>query len=448
MQDTSASRTTASETTETPERTPAPSNRSALLIVFLVVFIDLLGFGIVLPVLPVIGDDYVDAIVPGGRKNPASGAIDGALMAAFSLMQFLFAPIWGRISDRVGRRPILLLGLGGSVAFYSLFGYACTLPKEEYALTALLLLFTARIGAGICGATIATAQAVIADCTPPDKRKHGMALIGAAFGIGFTFGPLIGALAQVLFPDHREAVGLSAALLSLVALSLGLRLLPETRQFDAASPLDRKWLDVQALRKALASSAIGPVVLTFFLATLGFASFEVTLALFLQDTLGFHKKYSYLVFAYIGFVLMLTQGYFYRRAARKLSEPALMVIGIVCMALGLVGLCVVTLTAAEAEPDVYTMALVLVFAALACAVFGFAFLTPSAQALISRRTSAEQQGEILGVNQSAAALARILGPLAGLILFKLPGPPVWPYVFGATLLLLMLPMMPRIRRGA
>jgi hypothetical protein len=227
---------------------------------------------------------------------------------------------------------------------------------------------------------------------------------------------------------------------------LGLRLLPETRQFDAVSPLDRKWLDVHALRKALTSPAIGPVVLTFFLATLGFACFEVTLALFLQDTLGFHKKYSYLVFAYIGFVLMLTQGYFYRRAAKKLSEPALMVIGIVCMALGLAGLCVVTLTAAEA--DVYALVLVLVFAALACAVFGFAFLTPSAQALISRRTSAEQQGEILGVNQSAAALARILGPLAGLILFKLPGPPVWPYVFGAALLLLMLPMMPRIRRGA
>jgi MFS family permease len=453
MQDTSPTRTTTHETTEAPGTTPARSNRSALLIVFLVVFIDLLGFGIVLPVLPVIGDEYVGAILDGGRsneqdgKNPLSGAIDGALMAMFSLMQFIFAPIWGRVSDRVGRRPILLLGLAGSVVFYGLFGYACTLPKDMAA-TALVLLFAARIGAGVCGATIATAQAVIADCTPPDKRKHGMALIGAAFGIGFTFGPLIGALAQVLFPEHREAIGLSAAVLSLAALLLGVRLLPETRQFDQASPVNRKWLDVRALRQALASPAIGPVMLTFFLATVGFASFEATLALFLQDTLKFAKKYSYLMFAYIGLVLVLTQGYFYRRAARKLAEPTLMLIGIVCMALGLAGLCVVTLTAGEDDSSGYAMVVTLVFVALACAVFGFAFLTPSAQALISRRTSADRQGEILGVNQSAAALARILGPLGGLMLFKVPGPPVWPYVFGAALLLLMVPMMPRIRRGA
>src|SRR5437588_8301863 len=113
-------------------------------------------------------------------------------MASFSLMQFIFAPIWGRLSDRVGRRPILLLGLGGSVVFYALFGYALSLPPSTEAPLALALLFVARIGAGIAGATISTAQAVIADCTPPEKRKHGMALIGAAFGIGFTFGPLIG----------------------------------------------------------------------------------------------------------------------------------------------------------------------------------------------------------------------------------------------------------------
>jgi DHA1 family tetracycline resistance protein-like MFS transporter len=309
------------------------------------------------------------------------------------------------------------------------------------------LLFAARIGAGVCGATIATAQAVIADSTPPDKRKHGMALIGAAFGIGFTFGPLMGALAQALFPQNHEAIGFSAAFLSLVALLLGIKLLPETRRFDTASPVDRKWLDTHALRNALSRPAIGPVMLTFFLATLGFACFEVTLALFLQDTLEFEKKNSYLVFAYVGFVLVLTQGLVYRRAAKKLTEPTLMLVGIVFMALGLAGLCVVAVAAAGADQSSYTLMMVLVFAALACAVFGFAFLTPSAQALISRRTDADQQGEILGVNQSAAAMARILGPLAGLTLFKLPGPPVWPYVFGAVLLLLMVPMMPRIRRG-
>ena len=163
------------------EHAVAPASRSALLIVFLVIFIDLLGFGIVLPLLPVIGELYIERVV---GKGIAAGAMLGLLMASFSLMQFFFAPTWGRVSDRHGRRPILLIGLIGSVFFYSLFGFAASLDPNYYSMLALVLFFVARIGAGISGATIATAQAVIADSTPPEKRKHGMALIGAAFGIG------------------------------------------------------------------------------------------------------------------------------------------------------------------------------------------------------------------------------------------------------------------------
>jgi MFS transporter, DHA1 family, tetracycline resistance protein len=424
--------------------TPPAGNRSAVMIVFLVVFIDLLGFGIVIPMLPVIGDDYISTLVPGGKTSSTGGMILGLLMASFSLMQFLVAPIWGRISDRVGRRPILLLGLAGSVVFYGQFGYACTLPAADHALLALVLLFIARSGAGIAGATIATAQAVIADCTPPERRKHGMALIGAAFGIGFAFGPLMGALAMTLLPDHREAVGYSAAGLSLIALILGFRLLPETRKFEQAPPLDRRWINLSAIRWALGNSAIGPVVLAFFLATFGFAAFETTLALFLRDTLAFPENQSYLIFAYIGLVLLLTQGLLYRRLAKRVSEPTFMLIGIVLMAAGLAGLGFVTYSVDNSGHD-SQMTMTLVFVALACAVMGFAFLTPSAQALISRRTNVNQQGEILGVNQSAAALARILGPIVGISLLKLN--PLSPYIFGAGLLVLMLPLMPRVRRG-
>jgi DHA1 family tetracycline resistance protein-like MFS transporter len=433
---------TSAPAVEPNQQAPATSNRSALFIVFLVVFIDLLGFGIVLPLLPVIGDNYVSGLIAGGKDNPLGGTIVGLLMASFSLMQFIGAPIWGRVSDRVGRRPILLVGLAGSVAFYALFGYACT---QSDAGLVLVLLFTARIGAGVAGATISTAQAVIADCTPPDKRKHGMALIGAAFGIGFTFGPLMGALAMKVFPGRFEAVGYSAAGLSLVALVLGLRLLPETRRFDQASPLDRRWINWSAVQMALRNSAIGPVVIAFFLATLGFAAFEVTLALFLKNTLQFVEGDSYLIFAYVGLVLMVTQGLIYRRLAKRVTEPTFMLLGILFMALGLLGLGLVTLTARGDWPKALIM--VLVFVSLAWAVAGFAFLTPSAQALISRRTDQNQQGEILGVNQSASALARIVGPPVGITLYKLTDPPVLPYVFGAALLLLMLPMMPRIRRG-
>jgi MFS family permease len=431
-------------------KAPATSNRSALLIVFVVVFIDLLGFGIVLPLLPRFGDAYVEVLIPGGKANRLGGAVLGLLMSSFSLMQFIFAPIWGRISDRVGRRPILLLGLVGSVLFYALFGYASSLPSAAAGL-ALTLLFVSRAGAGVAGATIATAQAVIADCTPPEKRRHGMALIGAAFGIGFTFGPLLGFAALKLFTDHHEVVGYTASVFSLLALVLGIRLLPETRKFDAAPPVERRLVNWSALRLALASTAIAPVVLTFFLATLGFGAFEVTLALLLKDALTFAEDDSFLVFAYVGFVLLLAQGVLYRRLARWFTEPTFIALGIVLMALGVASLGGVSWFAYARQTgqivtsDNILMPLLLV--SLATAVVGFAFLTPSAQALVSRRSAASQQGEILGVNQSASALARILGPIFGLTLYKLTDAHLLPYIFGAALLLLMLPLLPRIRRG-
>jgi len=371
-------------------------------------------------------------------------------MSSFSLMQFLFAPVWGRVSDRIGRRPILLLGLVGSVLFYALFGYASGLSQAEAGL-ALTLLFLSRAGAGVAGATIASAQAVIADCTPPEKRRHGMALIGAAFGIGFTFGPLLGFGALKVFPNHHEVVGYTAAALSFVALLLGLRLLPETRKFEAAPPLDRRWINWSAMRLALASTAIAPVILTFFLATLGFGAFEVTLALLLKDALGFGEDNSFLIFAYVGLMLLLAQGVLYRRLARRYTEPTFIGMGIVLMAAGVASLGGVSwLAQARQTGEVameYGNLLALLLASLAIAVIGFAFLTPSAQALVSRRSAATQQGEILGVNQSASALARIIGPIFGLTLYKLTDSHLLPYAFGAGLLLLMLPLLPRIRRG-
>lgn len=442
------------------------SNRSALTIVFVVVFIDLLGFGIVLPLLPRIADQYVKSLLPGGENQRIlEGTILGLLMASFSLMQFLFAPLWGRLSDRIGRRPILLLGLAGSVVFYGLLGFACQLPREQSTI-ALALLFIARIGAGLAGATIGTAQAVIADCTPPEKRKHGMALIGAAFGIGFTFGPLFGYGAMHWYPAHLEAVGYTASGLSLVALLLGMAMLPETRRFGLEPPLPRRGWSLGPLVAGITDSAIGPIVLTFFLSTLGFASFEVTLALFLQDAMGYSEDDTFLVFAYVGFTLLLTQGFLYRRLAKRLSEVAFMTIGILFMAVGVGSLAIVCfrqspgldfeagrytprpaemLAVAEHEVDGPTKALL--YAALTAAVVGFAFLTPSAQALISRRTAGDRQGEVLGVNQSAAAMARILGPVIGIPLYKAHPSHMLPYIFGAALLLGMLPLMPRIRRG-
>ena len=148
----------------------------SLLVIFLTVFIDLLGFGMVLPLLPLYANQF---------GTDGGGWMLGVLMASFSVMQFLFSPLWGRLSDRIGRRPVLMIGLAGSVVFYALFGVGSVM--ESY-----WMLLATRIGAGISGATISTAQAYIADTTSLEKRPKGMALIGMAFGMGFTFGPLLG----------------------------------------------------------------------------------------------------------------------------------------------------------------------------------------------------------------------------------------------------------------
>jgi MFS family permease len=438
------------------------ARRSAMLIVFLVVFIDLLGFGIVLPLLPLYAEKYLEPLFPASdavkgtaatekasdgdddekRLSPLGGAILGLIMSSFSAMQFLFSPSWGRLSDRTGRRPILLLGLAGSVIFYALFGYASGLEKEQAGLV-ILLLFVARLGQGLFGATIATAQAVIADCTPPEKRKHGMAMIGAAFGVGFTFGPLLGAAAFAFDKKFSSGPGYLAAALSLVALVLGLRLMPETRKAGGPS-VQRKLFNFQSTRNVLRSPAIGVLVLIFFLATLGFGSFEATLSLFNKSTLHLDPEDNYLIFAYVGFVLMMVQGFLYRRLAKRVSEVTFITIGIVLMGLGVASLAGPTLLK-ESILGSRGLLWAWMMIGLAVAVTGFAFLTPSVQALISRRSDPNKQGEILGVNQSASALARIFGPFMGVSLFHAEKSHLLPYASGAGLILVMLPLLPKIR---
>jgi MFS family permease len=441
----------------TAEPTPAP--RAAMFIVFLVVFIDLLGFGIVLPLLPRYAKEYLG---PAGVSETAGGFLIGVLYSSFSLMQFLVAPIWGRISDRIGRRPILLIGLAGSVVFYALFGLASELSPAEHAWLALGLLFLSRIGAGIAGATISTAAAVIADCTTKEKRAHGMALIGAAFGIGFTFGPLIAFAAVTWFPDARGGPGYLAALLSLVALGLGIRLMPETRRPHAPAEARPSWFNLlHGLGRTLQTPTVGLLVLTFFLATLAFANFEATLSLLTAEAFHYGNDDNFLIFAYIGFVLVVAQGYAYRKLVKTLDEVTLMRIGIGLMFLGLGNLALIAavsppmpsaaaiigggLTFASA-PSASGWVLAWFFVTLAVAVFGFAFLNPSIQGLISKRSDPNRQGEVLGVNQSFSALARIVGPVAGLTLFSLERRHMLPYILAAALLGIVLMLLPRIQR--
>jgi MFS family permease len=445
---------------EAPQPTPSaspPGPRAAIFIVFLVVFIDLLGFGIVLPLLPRYAQDYLG---PAGVSTEMSGFLIGLLYSSFSAMQFLFAPLWGRASDRIGRRPILLIGLAGSVIFYALFGVASEISAADGAWLAIGLLFLARIGAGVCGATISTAAAVIADCTTKEKRAHGMAAIGAAFGIGFAFGPLIAYAAVSWFPEARGGPGYAAAALSLVALVLGYRMLPETRRPNAEGAR-RGWLNLRGLYETLQTPTVGLLVFTFFLATFGFANFEATLALLTEEAFAYRDDDNFLIFAYVGFVLLVAQGYAYRKLVKKLDEVTLMRIGIVLMFLGLAMLAGIAATAAgvrsappvdvagvsAATPSSPGWLLAWFLLALAVAVFGFAFLNPSIQGLISKRSDPNRQGEVLGVNQSFSALARILGPVAGLTLFAVESRHVLPYILAAGLLGVVLVLLPRIKRG-
>ena len=445
MQDSGSPPVSASEvpTTATTPALDPRANRSALLIVFLVMFIDLLGFGIVLPLLPRYGREILDPLYPGYENRHVQSMILGLLMSSFSLMQFIFAPIWGRLSDREGRRPFLLLGLTGSVLFYALFGFASDLgPGRE--LLSLGLLFVARIGAGIAGATVSTAQAVIADCTPPERRSHGMALIGAAFGIGFTFGPLLGAGALALFPQWRGSPGYVACGFSFIALILAVRLMPETLRTGVAAG-HRGWFNLSGLRLALQTPTVGTLILAFFLSTLAFACFEPTLALLTQDLLGYSDRANFLVFAYVGLVLTLAQGILYRRLAKRgVGEIPLMLIGAALMAVGLGAVGAAAALKADYPPT--ASVLVAFLAAITVAVVGFSFVTPSASALISRRSDPAKQGEILGVNQSANAVSRILGPMAGVELYKVLSVPVLPYVFSVCLLVFVMLLTLKARK--
>ena len=377
--------------------------RGSLLVLFLVVFIDLLGFGMVLPLLPNYAKQF---------DSHMAGWMIGLLMSVFSAMQFLFAPFWGMLSDRIGRRPVLMVGLLGSVISYSLFAVASI--QES-----LILLFVSRIGAGIAGATIPTAQAYIADCTSLKGRAHGMALIGAAFGLGFTFGPLFGYFAV---QNENDAPGpgpgyaaaiLSAGALVLAYFSLRESLSPESRSENAAER--RRWWDGSSWRVALATPSMGLLLLATFVCVFAFANFEATLSLLLKgssngrsvDTgFGFTYRQVLLTFTFIGFSLLLVQGGFVRRLAKKVNETKLTTIGTVLQLIGFGGM-----LAAIQNESVW-----LLFTSLFFVVSGFSFITPALNSLISRRSDPAQQGRILGVSQSVNSLARILGPLVGNIL--------------------------------
>lgn len=401
---------------ESPNNEPSRGpSRGSLAIIFLTVFIDLLGFGLVLPLLPVYADQFV--VDPQGWQL-------GLLMASFSLMQFLVAPLWGSLSDRIGRRPVLLIGLLGSVVFYSVFAFA-TIHKS------IVWLFVSRIGAGIAGATIPTAQAYIADCTPPQQRARGMALIGMAFGMGFTFGPLIGYLALPTGQgDPGPMPGYVAAGLSLFAFLAAIFLLPESLRGSAHPTHSRTWVPWEGFQMIRRSVALKLLLLVIFICVFSFSKFETTLSLLVKGSddaayqpFQFSWRQLCGTYALIGFTLALIQGGVVRPLSKYLPERTLALVGVT---LEVIGFGVVV--AAIGVPSVG-----LLFAALFLIVSGFSCLQPSINGLVSRHCDETHQGVVLGVSQSVNALARIGGSAIAISLLKL-GLSI-PYIVSGTLLL-------------
>lgn len=356
--------------------------RRAMATVLLTVVLDLVGFGIVIPLMPFLAEEL--------HATPEQATW---LMACFSIAQFVFAPLWGQLSDRIGRRPVLVVSVGLTAVFLGLFASARTLS----------MLFLFRILHGAATANISTAQACMADLSGPQDRARAMGMIGASFGIGFTIGPFIGGY----FAGHDIttpfwiATGLSA-----LNFVLALAVLPETR-FAQADPSQsgHSRVSLTAALTTLQDPKVGLCVLLFFIQVFAFAMMESTFTLFAEHQHGLKPKDVGTLFGLIGIVGMVVQGGMIRPLVARFGERPLVILGLVLLSISLILLPLAPLGGA-------------MYAVFSLIATGQGIANPSLNALISKSAGANEQGRVLGSAQSMGALARVLGPIAGGALFQ------------------------------
>lgn len=341
-------------------------------VIFLTVLIDLIGFGIVMPILPYYAQEF------GAR-----GLELGLLMGSFSGMQFAATMVLGRLSDRTGRRPILLVTMALSVAGYVLFANAGS----------FLVLLLARLVSGFAGGNIAVAQAYIADSTTPAERSKGMGIIGAAFGLGFIIGPAIGGLAGHYW--GHAAPGYVAAGLALLNLVLAWRILPESLHEQHRTR--RSLFSVAHIRDGLADRRLRALLLVWLLAPVAFAGYTAVLPLYTNVRFGWTAKELGWLFVVIGVVAAIVQGWAFARLSRRTGDRFLLIAGNAGMALA-----IATMSLAPTPLALYALTAVLAFSN---SVFG-----PAASGMVSVLADPSEQGTVLGVAQSLGALGRLLGP--------------------------------------
>jgi DHA1 family tetracycline resistance protein-like MFS transporter len=366
-------------------------------ILFLIVFIDLVGFGLVIPLLPFYAERFA-----------ASPLQMTMLFATFSLMSMISAPFWGRLSDRVGRRPVLMASMAAAAFAYLGLAFAA----------ALWMVFAARAFAGACAGNIAAAQAYIADVTQPEQRARGMGMIGAAFGLGFIIGPVLGGVVagNDLATADLATPGLIAAGLSVVAFLGVILLLPESLAPGQATASHGR---IAAVRSALSRPVLARLIAVFFLATLAFSGMETTFAWWAIAQFGWGPRSIGFVFFYVGLLSAVMQGVLIGPLTGRFGEERLMLGGLAFLLIGLVLL-----------PFAGDLPRLLV--ALSALAVGNGALAPSLNSLISRRAGAGEQGEVMGVAQSVASLSRVLGPIIAGSLFGALGRSS-PYFWGAAL---------------
>jgi len=370
-------------------RPPLPAGFATI---WTTVALDLVGFGIILPVLPLYAERF-----------GASPTTVGLLLASFSIAQLLFAPVWGSVSDRIGRKPVLVLSLVGTAVGSLVTGLAGSLP----------LLFLGRVIDGMSGASVSVAQASVADLAPPQERARLFGLLGAAFGVGFVAGPALGALAALGGPRLPFLVAAGVAGVNAVA---ALRRLPETH-VDRRAPADPA---PPPLDRPPAPAGLTRLLLIAFASLVAFSAFEATFALFGERRLSFGPASTGVVFTAVGLVLVAVQTTLVRPTVARLGESATLRAALVVNAVGLALLAAVH-------------SWFLLVPALLALVVGQGLAQPSLTSVVSGRARAGQRGRALGIQQSAGGLARVVGPIAGGLAFEHVGTG-FPFLAGALVM--------------
>ena len=378
-----------------------------MMTLFLIVLVDLIGFGLYIPLLPFYAEHF-----------NASPFVVGLTMATFSFGQFVSAPLWGYLSDKKGRRPILMIGMAGSVISYVWLGFA----------DSLWMIFAARIVNGLMAGNIAAAFAYMADVTTRENRAKGMGLVGAAFGLGFIAGPAIGGILAGSDPATADfqTPAFAAATMSGIAFLMTIFFLKESHSVEARSRLANRprTKRMTQLRLSLGHPAMGRLLILVFLSTFVFAGLESTFAMWSRRSFGWGPEQNGYLFALVGITSALIQGGIVGRMAKRFGEKSLVLQGGIALAIGVFLI-----------PFATNLPLLLL--AMLIAGYGFSIITPSLNSLISLQASEDDQGSTLGVTRSVSTLARIAGPAWAGMVFSVLGRD-WPYFGGALVMVIVI----------